>query len=119
MLTLAAGISCCDGGEGVDVDEDDDDDGDRDRDDDGDADADRVIGGTTSLSANDGTVSLSVKVGTAAGPGVPSRPGSSPAFVGFETMDSEAAVTSWVKLAGPLALVAVGFSCLVDHWRRC
>jgi hypothetical protein len=110
LLTLAAGSSCWDGGDGVDVGEDDDGDGDRDRDDDGDAEADRAI---------DGTVSLSVNDGTATSPVAPTRLDSSAAFVGFETMDSEAAVTSWVKLAGPLALVVVGFSCLVDHWRRC
>jgi hypothetical protein len=42
--------------------------------------------------------------------------------VGVEAMDTEAAVTSWVKFAGPLVfvfVVVVGLSCLVDHWSRC
>jgi hypothetical protein len=110
LSTLAAESSCWDGGDGVDVDEANDGDGDRDRDDDGDADADRVMVGTVSLLANDGTTTS---------PAGPSRPNSSAVLVGLETIDSEAAVTNWVKLAGPLALVVVGFSCLVDHWRRC
>jgi len=34
---------------------------------------------------------------------------------GVDTMDSEAAVTNWVKFGGPLVFVVVGRSCLVDH----
>ena len=49
---------------------------------------------------------------------VPSWPELSGA-VGVEAMDTEAAVTSWVKFAGPLVFVVVGLSCLVDHWSRC
>ena len=93
----------------VDADEADDGHGDMDRDGDGDAQADRVMAGTVSLLVETGIM------------GSLSRSESSAAFAGLETMmDSEAAVTSWVKLAGPLVLAAaVGFSCLVDHWRRC
>lgn len=39
--------------------------------------------------------------------------------VGVEAIDTEAAVTSCVKFAGPLVFVVVGLSCLVDHWSRC
>ncbi len=92
----------------VDADEADDGHGDMDRDGDGVAQADRVMDGTVSLPGTTDSVLIS------------SRSESSAAFAGLETMmDSEAAVTSWVKLAGPLVLAAVGFSCLVDHWRRC
>ncbi len=95
----------------VDADEADDGHGDMDRDGDGDAQADRVMAGT---------LSLVVETGIMGNVLVPSRSESSAAFAGLETMmDSEAAVTSWVKLAGPLVLAAVGFSCLVDHWSRC
>ncbi len=77
----------------------------------GDAQADRVMAGTVSLLVEPGTTDSVL---------VPSRSDSSAALAGLETMmDSEAAVTSWVKFAGPLVLAAVGFSCLVDHWRRC
>lgn len=81
-----------------------------DRDGDGDADADRVMDGTVSLAADAVTAPVARN---------PSGLTFSAPCVGLETMDSEAAVTSWLKLAGPLALAVVGFSCLVDHWRRC
>lgn len=48
----------------------------------------------------------------------PPRAGPAAVLAGF-AMDWEAAVTSWLKLAGPLAFFAVGLSCLVDHCRRC
>ncbi len=75
---------------------------------DGDVDADRVTDGTLSLPADD--------AGAITSEPVPSDSGSSAPFVGLKTMmDLEAAVTSWVKLAGPFALFAAGFSCLIDH----
>jgi hypothetical protein len=64
-------------------------------------------------------VSLSVETGTTSDPVVPSGLEPSVGVTGLETMDSEAAVTSWVKFAGPLGFVVVGLSCLVDHWSRC
>jgi hypothetical protein len=94
----------------VDADEADDGHGEVDLEGDGDAHVESVM---------DGTVRLPVGRGTTARVLLPLRSESSAALAVLETIDSEAAVTSWVKLAGPLVLVAVGFSCLVDHWRRC
>ena len=84
--------------------------GDIDREGDGDVDSIRVMNGTLSLPVGTGiTDSVSV----------PSRSESSTKFAGFKEIDPRAVVVSWVKLAGPLVLVVVCFSCLVDHWRRC
>jgi len=96
--------SYCDGGDGVDEDGDEDTEGDADVD--GDADAERV---------RNGTASLSVETGTNGEALVASWPGPSEGVAGVDTIDSEAAVTSWVKFAGPLVFVVVGLSCLVLH----
>jgi hypothetical protein len=37
----------------------------------------------------------------------------------FWEMTSEAAVTSWLKFSGPVAVAFHGLSCLVDHCNRC
>lgn len=55
--------------------------------------------------------------GTAAWTG-PSRARFAAVFAGL-AMDSEAALTSWAKFTGALAVVAVCLSCFVDHCRRC
>jgi hypothetical protein len=70
---------------------------------DGEADADDAVGGTVRLPVVGGTTWLAGPEGLA----------------DWATMDSDAAVTSWVKLAGPLAAVVFGLSCFVDHCRRC
>ena len=116
--TLAAGSSYWGGGDDCDEDEDEDEgdhgDGgkDRDRDGVGDAEADRARDGTVSRWAGAGAGAMASGL-------APSRSEPVVDFAGLETIDSEAAVTSWVKLAGPLVLVGVGRSCLVDHWSRC
>lgn len=108
--TFVTGSSHWGGGEGVDEEEDDE----------GDAD---VHGEVDTDTVTDGTPSLSVDMGTRGEGPAPSRPTPSAAVAGLDTMDWEAAVTSWVKFAGPLVFavvdVAVGLSCFVDHWRRC
>jgi hypothetical protein len=90
-------------------DEDGDEDIEGDVDVDGDADAERVRNGTVSLSAETGTTR------EALGPPWPEASVGVVGVVGVDTMDSEAAVTSWVKFAGALVFVLVGLSCLVLH----
>lgn len=118
VSTLAVGSSYWGGGDDGDEEDEEDEgdhgDGGRDRDMDrdgvGDAEADRARDGTVSRWAGAGPVGSGL---------APSRSEPAVDFAGLETIDSEAAVTSWVKLAGPLVLAGVGRSCLVDHWSRC
>ncbi len=104
LSTLATESSDWGGGDKVDE-EDDGDAGDK-----GDADADE---GTKE------TENPSVDVRGGTGAFASSRSGFSKVFAEGDTIDSDAAVTSWVKFAGPLACAAAGLSCLVDHCRRC
>jgi hypothetical protein len=104
LSTLATESSDGGGGDKVD-DEDDGDAGDK-----GDADAEEGTKETEnpSVDARGGTEAFAS-----------SRSGLSKVFAEGDTIDSDAAVTSWVKFAGPLACAAAGLSCLVDHCRRC
>lgn len=99
----------CDEGEGEDEGDHGDGGKDRDRDSVGEAEAERESGGTVSRWAGAGAM------GSGLAPSGP-EPAVDPA--GLEAMLSDAAATSWVKLAGALVLASVSRSCLVDHWSR-